>query len=516
MRAGSAPGKRRRRRPARRAAGLPALAVLLLGGLSLDGCAGRPPPAVPVPEPGPAWPELEAVGDTSGFTLDVSPGPAWPELASPEPLPVAPPAAPLLVRAGLAAGLPRAVVRCAGPALLLADGGATRLARLEAGEKATLVRAGRSVRWEAAGAHGEVAAAILQPMDPADAVAYGDARYRGELHAVTSRDGLTLINVLDLETYLRGVVPWEIGRVGPSAMAALEAQAVAARTYTLAHRNDHAELGFDVWADTRDQVYRGTAGEDSCCNAAIAATAGLILQHERRPIEAYYSAACGGRTAAVEEVWARPARPYLTSHRDAVAGEGVSFCSRAPRFRWQTSWSGERLERILQRTLPEYVEYMGAGGRAAWAGPAFTPRRPGGDPRRPGRLQGLRLHSRTSCGRVARLDIATDAGVYHVRGDRVRWVLPPDDGRTKLLWSALFRLDLERDAQGRLQRVVAHGRGYGHGVGLCQEGAVAMARRGFTCGQILAHYYPGAVLAPAATALPAAPSPGAPAAEGTR
>ena len=63
---------------------------------------------------------------------------------------------------------------------------------------------------------------------------------------------------------------------------------------------------------------------------------------------------------------------------------------------------------------------------------------------------------------------------------------------------------------------MAHGRGYGHGVGLCQEGAVAMARRGFTCGQILAHYYPGAVLAPAATALPAAPSPGAPAAEGTR
>jgi len=130
------------------------------------------------------------------------------------------------------------------------------------------------VRWEAAGAHGEVAAAILQPVDPADAVAYGDARYRGELHAVTSRDGLTLINVLDLETYLSGVVPWEIGRVGPSAMAALEAQAVAARTYTLAHRNAHAELGFDVWADTRDQVYRGSAGEDSCCNAAIAATAG--------------------------------------------------------------------------------------------------------------------------------------------------------------------------------------------------------------------------------------------------
>ena len=94
---------------------------------------------------------------------------------------------------------------------------------------------------------------------------------------------------------------------------------------------------------------------------------------------------------------------------------------------------------------------------------------------------------------MARLDVVMASGVYSVRGDRVRWVLPPADGRPAILRSALFDLSLER-SDGRLTGITASGRGYGHGIGLCQTGALEMARQGRSAEEILAHYYPGARL----------------------
>ena len=83
----------------------------------------------------------------------------------------------------------------------------------------------------------------------------------------------------------------------------------AARTYTVSHLGAREELGFDVWAGVMDQVSRGSAQEDPDCNTAIATTAGLVLRYEDREIEAFYSAACGGTTSQIEEVWPRPPTP---------------------------------------------------------------------------------------------------------------------------------------------------------------------------------------------------------------
>ena len=91
--------------------------------------------------------------------------------------------------------------------------------------------------------------------------------------------------------------------------------------------------------------------------------------------------------------------------------------------------------------------------------------------------------------------MVTDAGTYHVRGDRVRWVLAPASGNPTLLRSALFELELVRDGD-RLREVGVRGRGFGHGIGLCQTGALGMAAAGLTWRDILAHYYPGAALEP--------------------
>ncbi len=399
--------------------------------------------------------------------------------------------APLLVRVGLAVDAPTVSLRVEGPALLL-DEERRRVGRLDGAGTVEIVARGGWLRWRAepGGSGGSPGALFVQPIDPATLLRWDGRPYPGEALLLAAPGGVTLVDVVDLEQYLRGVVPWEIGRPGPEARAAVEAQAVAARTYTIAHLGERAGLGFDVWADVRDQVYRGAAGRDPLCDEAVAATAGLVLRYEGREIEAYYCSTCGGRTSDIAEVWPREPRPYLRSHPDAADG-GEPFCAGSRRYAWRESWRGEELERILARTLPEYLDHMGEARRAEWAGPLFTPRERGADPRRPGRLRGLRIATRASCGRVARLDVDTDAGVYHLRGDRVRWVLAPADGNPTILWSDLFDLEVEAGADGRPARVTATGRGFGHGIGMCQAGALGMAARGYDLRRILAHYYPG-------------------------
>ncbi|HPF34123.1 MAG TPA: SpoIID/LytB domain-containing protein [Candidatus Krumholzibacteria bacterium] len=335
---------------------------------------------------------------------------------------------------------------------------------------------------------------LVRPADPDGACEVDGTPYAGDLLA-TVRDGrLTLVNVVELETYLRGVVPWEIGRPGEAGLAALEAQAVAARTYTVSHLGARHDEGCDVWADTRDQVYRGLHGTDPWCDRAIANTAGLVLRHRGREIEAYYSSTCGGTTSAIEAVWPRPAQDYLRTHDDR-GRDGRAYCADSSQFTWEETWSAAALTRILAASLPAYRAWVEASPlRQAWAGEFFRPARAGADPDAPGALLDLRILDRTPSGRVRTLLVRTEAGEYRVRGDRTRWVLAPDGGRFGILRSAWFDVELRRDREGRPAEVAAAGRGFGHGIGLCQTGALGMARLGADSARILAHYYPGASL----------------------
>jgi len=189
----------------------------------------------------------------------------------------------------------------------------------------------------------------------------------------------------------------------------------------------------------------------------------------------------------------RPARSYLVDRPDAPGRGGKPFCAGYRKFHWEQTWSAVELSAILQRTLPDYVRDYGTGARGRWVGTIFSPRQPGADPLRPGELRDLEILRRTPSGRVADLAVTTEAGTYHVRGDRTRWVLAPPAGAGTILRSALFDLELSRDG-GVLRSVTARGRGYGHGIGMCQVGALAMARAGYDFAAILKHYYPGAEL----------------------
>src|SRR5207237_7122260 len=140
-----------------------------------------------------------------------------------------------------------------------------------------------------------------------------DVGYRGALTLLRGKGGLSVVNTVSLELYLRGVVPSEMPEHW--LLQAYEAQAVAARSYALASLRPAAP--FDLYADGRSQVYAGIAAETGATNDAIGQTAGQVLSYEGSVIRAYYDSDSGGRTAAIEDVSAGSApRPYLVSVSD--------------------------------------------------------------------------------------------------------------------------------------------------------------------------------------------------------
>jgi len=302
--------------------------------------------------------------------------------------------------------------------------------------------------------------------------------YRGEIEFFLSAPGtLSVVNVVGLESYLRGVVPKEIGPRPIGEIEAVKAQAIAARTYAIASDGGRAGGDFDLFSSVRDQVYGGVDVETDVCDLAIAETAGLVAQRDGEPINAYFYANCGGRTEARHEVWELEELPYLVSVWDTPRGSHrreEAYCRGGANFDWSAEWTGVQIEMLVQEYLPRY---------------ASTPVQEA-----IGAVHDVKVTERTPSGRVRWLEIRTDAGTYRVFGDRSRWVLRRPKGGG-ILWSAWFDLDVEKSG-GRVSRVRAKGKGYGHGVGMCQHGAMEMARRGHSHGEILRHYYAGIEIAP--------------------
>ena len=295
--------------------------------------------------------------------------------------------------------------------------------------------------------------------------------YRGTMRVFASQGtGLTLANDVDLESYLRSVLPNEIGTPPESDFEAVKAQAVAARSYTLSYFGRRAALGFDLYATVEDQVYQGVGRENAQSDRALDLTRGEVLMSGGLPIRALYSSACGGRTANVEDVWPWPWTPYLRSTRDSDGPSLKPFCSISANFRWREEWD----IRSFMATLRQYGPAEG-GGLAGLKGDFLD----------------ARVKTRSRCGRVQELAISTTEGVWILRGDRIRWILRRP-GQGAILRSSFFKIGVSRDAGGKPIRVIVSGAGNGHGIGLCQWGAMGMARAGKDYRAILGHYYENA------------------------
>jgi stage II sporulation protein D len=335
-------------------------------------------------------------------------------------------------------------------------------------------------------------------------------RYRGVLYVLVDPEGLLgVLNLVGAETLLRSVVPSEIFASAPS--EALKAQAVAARNTLFAKLGKrHTTQPYVLCAEQHCQVYSGVGAEDARTDAAVRATAGEALFYPppqagrpaarpQRPklVDAVYSANCGGFTEDNDVVWGDLPDPALRSQSDrlvdyrplqgaapglrsgqksALRSEaelrahlqdpGKTFCSpstlgRPDKWRWRRSIAGPELSRVLQ----PHSDKLGLLRDVQ-----LGERGPGG------RLMALRL-----VGTRATLTVRRELAIRQLFGN---------------LNSAALQVQVSRDAAGTVQRLDFVGAGWGHGVGMCQMGAVGRAQAGQSYAQILSHYYSGATVQP--------------------
>jgi stage II sporulation protein D len=282
-------------------------------------------------------------------------------------------------------------------------------------------------------------------------VSINDIQYRGDVEIHNRGGRIWVVNICAVEEYLKGVVPCEIGRISSNLIEVAKAQAVAARTYVYAHLDQHEELNFDLYADTRDQVYAGVAVEHQVTSRAIEETKREILTFKGQAIDAKYSSTCGGVTAQFSDVWTGTTPPYLTSII-------CPYCKKSPYYTWSFKKSKKEFFMNLRQRL-EYVGIILAQNEL---------------------IQDFHFMRNSQSRRVNRVTITTTKGAYDITNYQIRRVF----GDETDLKSSYFFLRPEGDS------ILITGRGYGHGVGMCQFGAIEMARMGKTYQDILRFYYP--------------------------
>jgi len=374
------------------------------------------------------------------------------------------------IRVGLAVGAAEATLGGGYP-LQVTDPSGALVAVIGAGEiwRITTPESGIRLSGRGGSVGGSEALTVL-PGEAGRPVRVNGRNFRGRVELVRDRTGLTVVNRLDLESYVLGVVSAEMGRRGLSDLEALRAQAVVSRTYAMRNLRRWDAQGFDLYATVADQVYGGMGSETPEGEDAVRATRGVVLTFAGAPINAFFYSTCGGTTAEGTEVFRGADRPYLRSVSD-LAGDGTAYCSLSPRFYWREEWSGESLRATLRRTLPTAAGVPASGIRE---------------------VRDVRVARRTGSGRVGELVIALGTEEVKVDGPAVRAVLRPSSG--DLLRSSAFSLTAT-GAGRRITRLVAEGGGAGHGVGFCQWGAVGRSRAGQDYQRIVSAYYPGAQLA---------------------
>ena len=325
------------------------------------------------------------------------------------------------------------------------------------------------------------------------------ALYRGtfELTKVEAKNNLfSIINVLDLTSYLRGVVPNEM----PSyfGLEALKAQTVTARNYVLRPR-DKNFYNFDVCDSVACQVYFGANTEDELADGAILETNNIVALYNGELILALYSSTAGGYTESYENAFSDPGTknfpavslPYLkgvpdnksftplTKEEDAAKfykSEPSTFDNKSSYFRWTKEWTQEELSDSLKQNLKKQ-------STTGFVTPALTKEEDFGI------VQDIQVTKRGVSGKIVSMNIITDKGVFTVQKELVIRRSFCKEG--KALPSANVVFEFQKDDEGNIEKITAYGGGYGHGVGMSQWGAGMMNTLGYSYDKILQHYYSG-------------------------
>jgi stage II sporulation protein D len=269
---------------------------------------------------------------------------------------------------------------------------------------------------------------------------YGDT-----LELVRNGDGIAVVNELPLEDYVVGVLRGELGERWPA--EALRAQAVVARTYAAYQRMLNAAKPYHILASVAHQMFAGRPPRTSAAWAAVSETTGLVLRWEGELFPAFYHAESGGFTEDPRTVFAARNMPALKPVR-------CEFSAGSPHYFWNLDLKLADLSEILRKNDVSV-----------------------------GKVTAVDVTERTSSLRASSVTVRGTRGSAKLRGNDFRRMVGYETLR-----STLFAVAVEGD----VARFT--GRGYGHGVGMCQWGAKGMAEQGYTARQILAYFYPGAVL----------------------
>ena len=285
--------------------------------------------------------------------------------------------------------------------------------------------------------------------------------YPGEIKLTAKGNTILAVNKVDVEQYLRGVIPYEIGKLDSSRFSALEAQAVAARTYAYKHFNSRDAMGFDIYADTKDQVYKGLTSATALTDSAVKGTAGIVMMYNGEFIIAYYHSTCGGMSETLA-TWGRPDLPYLKSKPD-LRPDGTPWCNESSYSKWERKFSEKETVTLFKQNAKEVKSKI----------TNFSD------------VRSISILDTLPSGRILTLEVDTDKGVFQVVGDKVRWLFKKNGS---ILPSSFFRIGYDDGGW------VIRGKGFGHGVGMCQMGVRARAAAGQDFATILTHYYPGIIL----------------------
>jgi len=259
-------------------------------------------------------------------------------------------------------------------------------------------------------------------------------RYTGEIEVWKGRNGLYVVNEIPFEDYVKNVVQAEVGTNWE--MEALKAQAVIVRTYAVYQKNSNGNSMYHLTSSVLHQVYKGNS-TDARISYAVEKTAGEILIYNSKPIEALYHSTCGGKTELPEEVFGK-SYPYLKSVE--------SSCETSPYWVWERKIPFSDIEKALNISG----------------------------------IKDMTIKSYTATGRAKELSVTTESDQNTVKCNDLRKLLG-----WQRLPSTNFSMTMDGDS------IIFEGKGYGHGVGLCQWSALEMARKGKNYKEMLSFFYPG-------------------------
>ena len=308
---------------------------------------------------------------------------------------------------------------------------------------------------------------------------YSFMAYRGELQFTPKRNGtMKLVNQLSMDEYISGVVPKEMPATYPE--EALKAMSVVARTFAQSSPNKHKSKGFDLCDSVHCQVYRGVMGERLKASKAVADTSGEMIYFNGKPAPTTFHSTCGGYGASASSVWSGKS-PVLAGGFDGpgnweadlsdemkfkkfIDDPPECFCKKSGRFRWVRKYSKDAMKKLLDKSIGVL------NGRGSYD---------------IGKLYSIEVKKRAPDGRVQEVEVVTSTGTYKINKDKIRWITSGGKISTGGLSSTLFYIT--SDDSG----FTFTGGGWGHGVGMCQEGARGMAETGINYPDIVKHYYRG-------------------------